>query len=83
MKKYSEKELYAAQGLSLPNHPHDFAGRDVSISLTPAEVECWRETQSDWQGLVESSREFFGEGKKLFFVSSRYGINAPLKFKEV
>ena len=77
--KYAEKTLYAAQGLSLPNYPHDLSGRDVSLGLTPAEVDSWKDMEDDWTSVIEASRDFFGTGKKLFYVTNRYSMNAPLK----
>ena len=51
--KYPEKTLYAAQGLSLPNYPHDLSGRDVSLGLTPAEVDSWKDMEDDWTSLMK------------------------------
>jgi hypothetical protein len=84
MKKPNEKEMYAAQGLTEPVVYHKYAGRNVSWKLSTEEKESWRNLAGEnWDDTVVESLEFFGNGKKLYYVTNRYDKNATLKSKTI
>jgi len=84
MKKPNETKMYAAQGLTDPVVYHEYAGREVSWQLSTEEKESWRDLAGDdWEDIVVESLEYFGNGKKLYYVTNRYDQNATLKSKTV
>jgi predicted HNH restriction endonuclease len=84
MKKKNEKQMYAAQGLTEPVVYHKHAGREVSWQLSAEEKESWQDLAGDnWNDTVIESLEYFGDGKKLHYVSNRYDKNATLKSKTI
>ena len=84
MKKPNEKEMYAAQGLTEPVVYNKYAGREVSWQLSREEKESWQDSAGEnWNDKVVESLEFFGNGKKLYYVTNRYDKNAKLKSKTI
>jgi len=84
MKKKNEKEMYAAQGLTEPVVYHEHAGREVSWQLSVVEKQSWRDLAGDnWDDTVVESLEYFGNGKKLYYVTNRYDQNSTLKSKTI
>ena len=76
--------MYAAQGLTEPIVFHEYAGREVSWKLSRQESESWQELAGDdWADTVVESLEYFGNGKKLYYVTNRYDQNATLRSKTI